>query len=88
MPRFYDGIDLSEKSLFLDYIDRTTNELFNLPLKYISTGIYINDDTTEYMTIEWAAPYEVTKDAGTVKFALSAMDTLSLTADSATGESR
>lgn len=90
MPRFYDGIDLASKSLFFDYIDLETEELKNLSLakEYILTDIYLDGDPVEYMTVAWAVPYEVTKKAGKVKFALSAIDLTSLTPDEATGDVR
>ena len=40
------------------------------------------------MTIEWAVPYEITKTAGTIKFAISAVDLNTLTTDNLTGDQR
>lgn len=99
LPRYYDGVDLMSKYLYLDYIDIETtidefgktitkDKLINLPLNHFNNTFnndYVIVDPvmdpitgaiTEYLRIPWTVPYEVTKVARTISFALSAMDSI------------
>lgn len=98
IPRMYDGIDLRSKDLYFDYVKKVdgVEKLFNIPLSnyggvegadYITVIQDEKDSSIEYLMVPFAVPYEITQEAGTIKFAISAVD-LSTTTDSIRGTVR
>ena len=81
MARYYDGIDLYDKYIYIDYIQDGEVRNISIPKDYIDLETI---EKVQYITIKWAVPYTITKKAGTVAFDISASDLL---ATSGTGES-
>ena len=73
--REQEGIDLSKKSFFFDYISLADGELHNTPLQTPAIE-RLEEDTTEYILIEVPILYEYTVKAGSLKFAISATESV------------
>lgn len=86
MHRYYENIDLSAKNIWIDFIDPASGELKHIHLydpspaegEDYSANIEILDqevvdNKSAYMLLKWVIPYAVTKKAGKVKFAISAI---------------
>lgn len=71
MAKYYDGIDLTTKDLYIDFVDIEDNSLYNILINKED----ITDDLAnpEFILIKWVVPYAITKKAGTVSFAISAV---------------
>ena len=90
MPRFYDGIDLSTKEIYFDYLkeveedEERVTKLFNILIhngEASSKTIEIesleeNGTPVDYLIISFTVPYAVIDKAGTIPFALSAVDAI------------
>lgn len=77
MPRFYEGIDLMEKEIYVDYIPLNNKNVVSdrISSDYI-TETSIEGDETAYILIPWVIKYEITKKAGIIPFAISIIDNL------------
>ena len=74
MPKTYDGVDLTAKSIYVDFIDSATKELRNALIDPMDISIDNTDNTL--INVKWLVPYAATKKAGTLAFALSAVGNL------------
>ena len=81
MARYYDGIDLYDKHIYIDYIQDDEVRHIKIPKDYIDLETI---EKVQYIIIKWAVPYSITKKAGTVTFGISASDLIAI---SGTGES-
>ena len=75
LPRYYDGVDLTEKQFQIDYLDPAdakTLRFILIPIEDIEMSVYLEGDDTEYILISWAVPNSITQKEGNVLFALSA----------------
>ena len=77
LSRYYDSVDLADKEFYFDYLmtdDYGDQELFNEPLVKIAP----TDDTPEteddVVIVSLVVPYRITKKAGNLPFAISAID--------------
>lgn len=86
MHRYYENIDLSAKNIWIDFIDPASQELRHIHLydpnpeegEDYSDNIEILDSESgraqdAYMLLKWVVPYAITKKAGRIKFAISAI---------------
>jgi len=74
MPRFYEGVDLTTKNIYVDYIPSGESEIVSQKINYISSTFIEGDENTEYILIPWVIEYNITKKAGTLSFAISIID--------------
>ena len=76
MPRWYEGIDLYDKDIYIDYINNDDNKIYSIPIppEYISLGAEVEGKAEKYMILNWPVSYSITKNPGTVTFAILAMD--------------
>lgn len=71
IKKLQDGVNLLTKDLYIDFVIRNSENkevLYNDLLDQLTVK-----EQDEYFTITWVVPYAVTKKAGTVKFAISAV---------------
>lgn len=73
LKRYQDGIDLLDKNIYVDFISKDSENNSKLYNDLLSKDSVEEDG--DYFTIAWVVPYTVTKNAGTVKFSISAVGT-------------
>lgn len=77
LPKFYDGIDLSTKRFFFDYLDND-KQFLSLPIYCVNDYAIKEGETLpeniDYLALEIAIPYEITSLKSPVSFAISAID--------------
>ena len=75
LARFYEGIDFMTKDIYVDYVSLYDNKIYSRQItKDIIKTEFLNE--IEYILIPWVLTYNITRQAGTLKFDISAIDNL------------